>query len=183
MLIASLSGIIGAEDKVNLALNAEVRTSTSVEAFGWFAENATNGMRDFDEENVIRGWSSAIRYFNPEIARENSIQWIKVDLGEVYTISQVDLFPRSDGEAGEYFPIDYVIQVSAEESAWEQTDESDDGWITVITKTDVEKPEGGVVQNHTFDSVEARYVRIKGITLSEGGDGFVFQLAEIEVYE
>ncbi len=76
-----------------------------------------------------------------------------------------------------------VIQVSTEDSAWEQTDESDDGWTTVVTKTDVERPEDGAVQSSTFAPVAVKYVRVKATRLQEGGDGFVVQLAEIEVYE
>lgn len=183
VLFTLVFSTVSADETVNLALGTEVRSSTSVDNFGWFAEYVTNGMRDFDEENVIRGWSSAIRFFNPEIARENSTQWIKIDLGDVYTISRVDLYPRSDGSnIGLYFPIDYVIQVSTEDNAWEQTDESDDGWTTVVTKTDVERPEDGV-QSFTFAPVAAKYVRVKATRLQEGGDGFVVQLAEIEVYE
>ena len=184
MLLMLVFSTVSADETVNLALGTEVRSSTSVDNFGWFAEYVTNGMRDFDEENVIRGWSSAIRFFNPEIARENSTQWIKIDLGDVYTISQVDLYPRPDeGNVGEYFPIDFVIQVSTEASAWEQTDESDDDWTTVVTQTDVEKPEDGSVQSFTFVPIAARYVRVKATELREGSDGYVFQLAEIEVYE
>lgn len=181
MLVFSIAS---AEGKRNLALGSAVRVSTSVDNFGWFAENVTDGMRGFDEENVIRGWSSAILYFNPEIASNNTTQWIKTDLVDIYKISQVDLYPRPDGSnAGEYFPIDFVIQVSTEENAWEQDDESDDGWVTIVTQTDVEKPASGVVQSYTFDPIEARYVRIKATKLQRGSDGYVFQLAEVEVYE
>lgn len=177
------AGIAGTEERINLALNAEVKVSTSVEAFGWHAVYLTNGMREFDEENVIRGWSSAIRYFNPEIARENSTQWAKIDLGSVYTIAEVVLCPRPDGSAaGNYFPIDYVIQTAVDPAAWEQENESDDHWTTVVAVTDAPKPEDGAPVVHTFDPVEARYVRVKATNLREGGDGFVFQLAELEVY-
>ena len=184
VLFTLVFSTVSADETVNLALGTEVRSSTSVDNFGWFAEYVTNGMRDFDEENVIRGWSSAIRFFNPEIARENSTQWIKIDLGDVYTISQVDLYPRPDeGNVGAYFPIDFVIQVSTEDSAWKQNDEGDTDWITVVTQTGVDKPAGGAVQSYTFEPIEARYVRIKATNLQRGSDGYVFQLAEIEVYE
>ncbi len=184
LLVALMFSMVSADETVNLALGAPVRSSTSVDDFGWFAENATNGMRDFDEEKVIRGWSSTILYFQPEIASYNTTQWIKIDLKDIYKISQVDLYPRSDGSnAGEYFPIDFVIQVSTEDSAWKQNDEGDTDWITVVTQTGVDKPAGGAVQSYTFEPIEARYVRIKATNLQRGSDGYVFQLAEIEVYE
>ena len=180
MFLLLIFSTAGAQEKVNLAKGAPVKPSISVEAFGWFAEYVTDGMREFDEGTPIRGWSSAIRYFYPEIARENSTQWIKIDLGKVYTLAQFDLYPRPDGSNAEnYFPIDYVIQVSTDDKAWEQEDASDEFWTTVCTVTDAPHPDAQV-QVHAFEPVAARYVRIKATNLRDGGDGYVFQLAEIE---
>ncbi len=181
LLILSAVGLANAE--TNLALNTEVRYSTSIETFGWHADYLTDGILVADEENVIRGWSSTIRYFNPAVARENSTQWFKIDLTDVHTISRVDLVPRSEpGEEGKYFPIDFVIQVSTDPSVWDQEDESDEGWTTVVSEVDYPRPWDGAVQSFTFDPVEAQYVRVKATYLESNGDGFVFQLVEIEVY-
>lgn len=187
VLFALLLGTVNASEGVNLALGKPVSYSTSVETFGWLAEFINDGIRDFDEAdplNAIRGWSSAIRFFDPLIARDNSTQWIKLDLEDEFTISRVDLYPRPDGaNVGLYFPIDYVIQVSSEQSAWEQTDESDEGWTTVVTKTGVERPQDASPQSLTFDAINARYVRLKATNLQEGSDGYVIQIAEFEVYQ
>ncbi|MDO8685124.1 MAG: discoidin domain-containing protein, partial [Clostridiales bacterium] len=115
------------------------------------------------------GWAS-----NDNIT-SNHTEWVKMDLAASYSISKVDLYPRNNsGYVGEYFPVDFTIKVSTD----------DTNWSTVVTQTGYAKP-GDAVQSFTFSSQSARYVKIEGTNLRQcslDSNYYRMVFAEIEVY-
>lgn len=113
-------------------------------------------------------WSQGSRKTSPD----DSV-WGGVDLGAVYTINKVLLYPR---KSGEYFPTAYTLQVSID----------GENWTTLLdVKNDTET--SGVVR--TLDigkDVQARYVRVVGHAFSgpfvDHAKGYIMQFSEIEVY-
>lgn len=100
--------------------------------------------------------------------------WVQVDLGEVKTINEVDLFERGDGV---FFPSAYYIEVS----------EDGTNYTKVFNMDFDEKTTDGISFFGTrychFEDVAARYVRITATRLTHGGNPpYYLDLAEIEVY-
>jgi hypothetical protein len=154
----------------NYALGKPVTASSAMTAEGWGVQHVTDGERRSMDASAI-GWSSG----------EGHDQWLKIDLGTARTINRVDLHAINwlsgnrgrNGIVGEGYPVDFAIQVSADDS----------GWTTVVTETDVLRPT--IASNsYAFDSVNARYVRIatsknRPLTTISGTRA---AFAEIEVY-
>lgn len=127
-------------DGKNLALGAAV-TASSVEGAAWAAGNAVDG------DSSTR-WSSG--FADP--------QWIRVDLGELWTISRVQV------EWEHAHATEYRIDVSADGTKW-----------TTIFRTD--SGTGGTVTAEK--KAEARYVRMYG-TARVGRYGYSIQ--ELRVF-
>ncbi|RFM32479.1 cellulase family glycosylhydrolase [Chitinophaga silvisoli] len=126
----------------NLALNKTVTTS-SVEAAGLEGNYAVDG-------NTATRWSATL-YADP--------QWITVDLGNTYLVSEVKL----SWEAA--YAKDYLVQVSADNT----------NWITVKTISG----NTSLVNDHTGLSASGRYVRIYG---TARGSAYGYSIYELEVY-
>ncbi len=145
------------------ALNKAVTASSSIETGGWFMDNAVDGLRSGS------GWSS-----NNTLG-SNHTEWITVDMGASQSISKVDVYPRNDaGNIGQGFPVDFTIQVSADNT----------NWTTVITRTAYALP-GNAVQSFTFTAQNARYVKINGTSLRQNpSDNNYFRMVfnDIEIY-
>lgn len=145
------------------ALNKKVTASSSVDIFGWFTDSAVDGLRS------TSGWSS-----NDSLGTDHT-EWITVDLGASESISQVDLYPRNDaGNVGQGFPIDFTIEVSADNT----------NWTPVITRTSYALP-GNAVQSFTFSTQNARYVKINGTSLRQNpadNNFYRMQINDIEIY-
>ncbi|WP_078083248.1 glycosyl hydrolase [Microbulbifer mangrovi] len=124
----------------DLALNKPASAS-SAEGNYWFAEYAVDG-------DAGTRWASDF----------SDNQWIQVDLGSVYTLSQVVL--NWEGAYGKA----YEIQVSADGSNW-------------TTAATVSNGDGGVDQVSL--NASARYVRMQGV---ERGTGYGYSLWSFEVY-
>lgn len=155
---------------VNLALSAAVAASSTVEAEVWGRSFVVDGLRGLDGQPPF-GWTSA-----DQLGVDHT-EWIKLDLGKIYPINRVDLYPRNDPDREGYgFPIDFVLQVSNDNIHWE----------TVVVETGYALPEPGQAQTFVFDSVKAaRYVKVVGTKLRSApfdADQYRMQLAEIEVY-
>ena len=111
------------------------------------------------------GWSS-----NNSLTT-NHTEWVQLDIGTTKDISQVKLFPRTDGTNKGYgFPVDFTIQLS-------------DGtnWTTVITNTATPLPSG--VKTYNFTATTARYIKINGTSLRSNPNdqnAYRMQFAEIE---
>ncbi|WP_163507413.1 discoidin domain-containing protein [Fodinicola acaciae] len=152
----------------NLAAGRPVQTSSSYEsaAEGWGAVAATDGSW-LSALGTPMGWSS-----NSNLTA-NHIEWISVDLGAASSIKDVVLYARTDGDnTGACFPSDFVIETSTDNSAWTQ----------VVSKTGYPAPDAQP-QVFAFSPVTARYVRVRGTSLSPDNHGtYRMQLSELEVH-
>ncbi|MEF3305028.1 DUF6528 family protein [Paenibacillus sp. GYB003] len=148
----------------NLALHKTVTASSDYGRSGWYARAATDGLRTSTSSSM--GWTS----YND--IKNNHTEWIQIDMGGVYTINTVDLYPRADGKnAGLGYPTDFTIQVS----------EDNVSWSVAVVGHQATKP-GGMLE-YAFPATAARYVKVVGTNLT--GDPFGnyhMQFAEIEIY-
>ena len=94
---------------------------------------------------------------------------MSVDLGNVYEIHEVRLYPRNEG-AG--FPVDYEVQISLNGTSWE----------TVALRSEVDG--GNDVYVETIKALPARYVRFVGTKLRQDATTGLFglKLVGLEVY-
>lgn len=145
----------------NLAAGRAVSTSSSYEGDGWSRTALTDGQTR-SAPGYSMGWSS----------HGASTANATVDLAGPTRFTSVVLRPRSDGEAlGAGFPVDYTLQVSADNVTWS----------TVATKAGQARP-GISGETLSFAPVTARYVRIAATKLSADPVGDPrLQLAELEV--
>lgn len=102
-------------------------------------------------------------------------EWIIIDLEKEYSIHLVILYPRQDNGRG--FPEDYQIDVSSDNETWE----------TVYTKTEDKGSEDEDVDPREIEleAVSARYIRLLATKLTDvpdTSDGYLLQMAEMEVY-
>ncbi len=140
----------------NLALKKDVTASSSLENDGWYKAKLTDGMRDSAPKAL--GWMT-------DPAQTAGPSWVKVDLGAVCSISQVDLYPRNDsGSAGAGFPAEFTIQLSTDNLHW----------TTVAAKTGYPQPTDGLARSFSFAPRRARWVKVTGPA--------PMTLAEIEIY-
>lgn len=153
----------------NVALNKRVKTSSSLEApqWGWMRKHINDGM--IKATNTHSGWTTQTgRHMTDPYAEE----WVLIDLGEKFNIDTVVLYPRQD--TGYYFPKHLVVEVSLDEKDWTEVYElKESGAVSTIARV------------LKFDAVDSRYVRVvsKEMTQVESSpDGYLFQLAEFEVY-
>ncbi len=158
-----------AEMKVNptdLARAATVTTSSDYKAYGWSLNAVNDGQ--LTSSTTSMGWTSSANLTS------NHTEWLQMNVGSQQTISEVDLYPRSDGvNTGYGFPINFTIQVSNDGSTW----------TTVVTKTSYALPTG--VQQFSFASQNAQYVRVTGTSLRPNpndGNYYRMQFAEITTY-
>ncbi len=112
------------------------------------------------------GWSSARH-------ATNHTQWVRVDLADRHTVSEVRLYPRDDaGNEGLGFPVDLVVTISVDGNEWQ----------AVASRSGI--PQSAEPLVLTFRPAEARYVRVVGTKLRpDPGDGmYSMQFTELEVY-
>jgi beta-xylosidase len=150
--------------KVNLALNSPIAASSLVENFGWFKAKLVDGQRN--SVSGANGYSSQVSITT------NHTEWIEINMPSVKTFSGVTLFPRNDaGYIGEGFPMDFKIQV------WNGST-----WLDRVVKTGYAKP-GNAGQTFTWGFADnTDRLRIYATNLRQvGADGYMLQLAEVEV--
>ncbi len=146
----------------NLALDGNVRSDKSVGEEGFYLAYANDGER-FSSRN-FRGWDSTV------CADQKA--WVYVDMGGTTQINRVDLYPVGTSTSfGEGFPTDFTIDVSTDGETWK----------TVHTVTDCPRPTKSV-PTYTFDTVEARYVRVNITGMQKVSGAYRAQFSEIEIY-
>ena len=135
------------DDGVNLALG---KTATA-------SSNTTGNAPG----NAVDGNTSTTRW----VSSNSDPQWLRVDLGGVYTVSRVILDWHNSN-----YGTKYLIETSIDGT----------GWTVVSDRFFVDLP----VTNSThriddifFDAIEARYVRVNGLTRSGS-----YSLWEFEIY-
>ena len=153
----------------NLAAGKDVTASTT--SHGGKVSTLTDGVHGHNSEKDDR-WSSASNY-DTATPDENSREWVTVDLGEVKSISSVVLYPRVWGS---YFPEAYEIYVSKDGNSWDK--------VVDVDHDPLSSQNSKNARWNGFDSVEARYVKIVATKMTNDGGayGYIFQLAEIEIY-
>lgn len=152
----------------DLALHRSVTASSSLEDGNFGAATLVDG----DPFSVAGsfGWSS-----NADLSA-NHTEWVTVDLGAQHTVGRVTLWPKNFDRtlAGNYFPIDFTIQLSTDGSTWH----------TVVSEAGYPKPTDGSAQTFTFTPQQARYVRVEGTNLrNDESSQYRMQFAELEAYE
>ena len=147
----------------NLALDACVSADYSEGQDGWFMNNIVDGVRFSSGAN--KGWRS-------ERTTASQTKVVKVKLKADSTFNRIDIYPAGDEtNFGQYFPKSFSIEVS------------DNGLDWNVVKT-VENfiLKGVDVPSFTFESVNARYLRII-VTQMSGIEGmYAVELSEVEVY-
>jgi hypothetical protein len=148
---------------INYAASATITHSSSYETSSWGKAKVNDGNRDSISGSY--GWSR-----NNSLSTQHT-EWIKLDLGSSKSISKVDLFPRDDASYdGYYFPVDFTIQVSTDDS----------NYTTKVTRNDYSQP-NDQVQSFSFTATNARYVKINATELRHHST-YRMQFAEIEIY-
>ncbi len=151
-----------AEKGENLALDGNVRAENSVGADGFYMAYANDGERF--STRTDRGWDST--------ACADQKSWIYVDMGGVTQVNRVDLYPvGSETTFGEGFPTDFTIDVSTDGETWK----------TVKTIQDCPRPTK-TVPTYTFDTVDARYVRVNITGMQKISGAYHARISEIEIY-
>jgi hypothetical protein len=166
----------------NLALHQKVTASDALYSsptLMWRDEAGLTGQSEVGLLRLVDGqrsllekpreWSTGNVGYSSEYRDTDNIQWVQVDLGDVYEISEVRLYPRPGG-AG--FPIDYQVQLSMDGLKWE-TVAMREG---VAIRTDV--------YVEIFTTAFARYVRFVGAKFRRDADTGLYgmQIIELEVY-
>jgi hypothetical protein len=95
------------------------------------------------------GWSSESH------SDADHTEWVAIDLGEVCSVGEVDLYPMNSlGYVCTGFPVDFVIETSVDNVEW----------TTVVKREGYQQPLN-TPQKFAFDTVSARYVRVRGTKL------------------
>lgn len=146
----------------NVALGKTVTASSNIIANGWNKDNAVDG--------AITSTGSSMGWTSDSNLGVNHTEWIQINLGEVYTLNQIKLYPRTD-IPGRFFPVDFQLQVS--------TNGTD--FTTVVDKTNYPNP-AALVQSFPFSSVSAQFVKVNATNLMFAENSYRAQFAEIEAY-
>lgn len=144
----------------NVALGKKVASSSSFERSvdGWQRSYLNDG-------NLNLGWTTDPNIHNSDPLLQD---YCGIDLGAVYDISKVVLYPRSGGA---YFPVDYDVEISADGYNYTTVQES-------IGNTNVTTP-----QAIEFTTTPARYVKMVCKKQTNNGSGdYLVQIMEMEVY-
>jgi len=156
----------------NMALGSQVEVSSDILNYGWNKKYLVDGKTIGETGDFgVKGWTS-----NPLKAQPTSPEWVIIDLGNEMPVTQINLWPRNDKgkNVGLGFPSDYKVMLSSDKQQWE----------TIVHETDAPQPTDGKVVTHTFDPVLARYIKVEASKLRpDPNKDFVFQLAEIEVFQ
>lgn len=152
----------GTTTAVNLARG--ILATTSEEGFnpvGFPVSAMTDGVK-----SGYNAWGS-----NGHSSAESTV-WVEIDLGDVYGINQVLLFPRADGS---YFPEDYYIEISADGENYKK--------VFSMTGDKLSARNEKVTRQCFFTAADARYVRITATKLTYASGGLYYcDYGEIEVY-
>ncbi len=151
-------------ENVNIALNMPVAGMSS--SFDWESCGSA-----FINDGTDKGWASGFdRNTTPD-----AVEYITINLLDVYTINRVLLTPQMFWNGTTVFPENYEIQVSMD----------DETYITVASVTgDNDFDES--VRVIDFEPIDALYVRFQATKLrkaaSTGEECFMVELDEMEVY-
>lgn len=160
----------------NLSLNKESKASYEfLDGSKYFVSSlAFDGLGINQEVNGVPSRWVSLRKKNNEDKDYNN-QWIYVDLGGIYNINKVILTWEGTGAK------EYKIQVSDNAIEWKDVlhvKKTQDGVTTLSVHE--EKEGNNLIHELTFDTVQARYVKMQGI---EPASDYGYSLWEFEVYD
>ncbi|NLN05496.1 MAG: discoidin domain-containing protein [Clostridiaceae bacterium] len=152
-----------------LSLNKTVSySSTYTAASGaWKADALVDGK--ISNTNPL-GWTSDPN--DPQQAEDAPV-WVQIDLGDVYGIERIVLWPRQDKDPVMGYPVDFTLQLSID----------GENWTTVATSTGNTNVD---YDAKIFDisKTNARYVRMHCTKRAKdpGSNQWLAQLSEMAVY-
>lgn len=161
------------ERGINYALNKTPIASGSAyesQVDRWGLAYLTDGSKLATEAGETNGWMAQGA---PTDTPAYGTVWGGVDLGAAYTINDIKLYPRQNGN---FFPIAYDVQISTDGVNWE-----------TVAAVDNDPETRGVVRDFPLtEDRQARFVRVVARKLTGGyhanEGGWLMQLSEIEVY-
>lgn len=157
--------------KYNLAKDRAVTASSSVSNSDWNLSKLVDGnTANQGSSGEICGWSS------DNLTKEQHEEWVQIDLGFAYSIDKVVLYTSAKDAASTAYglPLDFVIEVSVD----------GENYTAIVSKTNYQPRTCGA-HTFSFDSVRARYVRIRGTKLNQiptDGNQYRMQLAEVQIF-
>lgn len=155
------------EHNVALGKNVLVSSSYENELVGFTKMHLTDGITEHNSKHS--GWSSEHELHMDDPYAE---EWVVVELGDVYNIDAVCLYPAHNGA---YFPKKLEVQVSTNGADWD-----------VVHFYEGSGKEDKRPRVFVFDKVDASFVRIVSkemMKMTYATTGYLFQLAEFEVYK
>lgn len=157
--------------RYNLAKDRAVAASSSVSNGDWDLSKLVDGnTANRGASGEICGWSS------DNLTKEQHEEWVQIDLGFAYKIDKVVIYTSALNETSVAYgmPRDFVIEVSEDGEAY-----------TTVVEEKGYSPR--VCGEHTFrfESVRARYIRIRGTSLNQiptDGNQYRMQFAEVQIF-
>lgn len=150
----------------------------------WF-EMALLEPGDFQAQWIrgIKDLPNSNGYHSEQVDREDKVQWVKIDLGEPRTVSEVRIYPARPfdsvrDEPGFGFPVRYRLEMA----------EDDQRFINekaFLGRAAQDQPNPGTEPVvYSFEPRNARYVWFAATKLYKNGDNeYLLALAEIEVLD
>ena len=116
------AAVAGLTYRENVALNKEVIYSSSIENWGWYASNLTDGDHQNYTDGDYTGYSTGFAGDSDPAYEE----YVGIKLGQEYSVNQVVIVPRfspdKDKEKTESitFPVDFRLEASNNGQDWTQ---------------------------------------------------------------
>ncbi len=139
----------------------EKPASASTQVAGWEPHKTVDG-------NTGSGWTSGLNRHSTE----NGEEWLMIDMIASYELDRIVLTPRNGDN---YFPKKYRIEVSEDGKTFTEVYSGEHSAMR-DGQNPIEIP---------LVNAKGRYVRITGYVLRDAagyGDGFLFSLMEMEIY-
>jgi|GEM_PF-2061464 len=181
VLIMSIipAAVIADEEPANIALNATpIYTGYSHEddSWNWHLANINDG----DVYEVIKApngdYGCAGGYHSGFGGSMPEPQAIGLDFGSAQSFNTVVIYPVGTNT----FPKDFEIQVSNDGENWTAVLTEND--YQLVVKAAAEQTRGNCPQTFTFDTQNARFVRLYATEFDHDGANYAMKLKEIEVY-
>lgn len=173
---AKLDSIPTTKPGVNVALNKYFEVSSETGEghvqWGWSSKFINDGIKkSLVNENL--GWTTNVGVVMTE--NDWADEWVLIDIGEVLSIDKVIVYPID--VTASFFPIDYHVEVSSDKTNYTTV-----ASVTGDTSTADKNFTPKVI---SFNAVNAQYVKVvitKPYSVPAGADGYLVQMAEIEIY-
>ena len=185
----TLSELLAFSNRENVALKGKVTASDSVES----RPSELTGKPRWSKANLVDGYTSLVSldslglapkspqngYMSEVVEQPETEKWVQLDLGKSLPIQEVRLLPAqpktSLDKAGLGFPLRFKIEGSR------HSDFKDRQTLIDHTEENLPNP-GGKVFSFSGKLLECRFIRVTATRLAPVNDGYIFALAELQVY-